>query len=438
MVAFGAGLVNRGEWIGVLGERVAAVLPPQSAELAANLWVSLDAGESFEDALDVVLRQGLSGVPSLVLVEAEGEGRVRLLVRGAPIVRVRTARTTVVGENVTEVGSGTGTWQEQRFSDVLSLEVELGVEGEANEQFTPGLRRLGGLVLESPVGASSRPISQALPKPVIAPVVAPVEPVVEESPAEPEPVTEPEAVLDIAPSPVLSVLPEPGLDTYGGEETAPLVAAQWGDEPVEAAAPVAPVAESSSSEPADAPDVLDGLPAPVIAPVPAPAIAPVVVSSVSAEDAPAAGFVDADDIPTGATEVLSVAAVTGEQPQGDAPARTAGLPQVVFEHGDVLDLDRVYVVGRAPSPTASGSPDAATLAVPSPLGEVSANHLEVFAGVGPDSDRVVVVDLGSTNGTVVRREGHSPRQLKPRIPVLLSDGDVVDLGDGATFRVVSG
>ena len=45
---------------------------------------------------------------------------------------------------------------------------------------------------------------------------------------------------------------------------------------------------------------------------------------------------------------------------------------------------------------------------------------------------MLVVDLGSTNGTTLLRPGQLPVRLHPNEAVLVVEGDTVDLGEGVT------
>jgi pSer/pThr/pTyr-binding forkhead associated (FHA) protein len=72
--------------------------------------------------------------------------------------------------------------------------------------------------------------------------------------------------------------------------------------------------------------------------------------------------------------------------------------------------------------------------VPSPQQDVSRTHLEIRR----DSTGVLVRDLDSTNGTVIRKPTGDSRDLDPGIGERLEDGDLLDLGDGVTVRYLAG
>ncbi|GEM_PF-2092765 len=108
----------------------------------------------------------------------------------------------------------------------------------------------------------------------------------------------------------------------------------------------------------------------------------------------------------------------------------AGAGFVRFSHGEVVELGAPIVVGRKPSHEGSGSSEfARMISVPSPSKDISRNHVEIRVEQG----HVLVTDLGSVNGTVLRREGVEDRQLAARESTLVINDDVVDLGDGVTL-----
>jgi pSer/pThr/pTyr-binding forkhead associated (FHA) protein len=72
--------------------------------------------------------------------------------------------------------------------------------------------------------------------------------------------------------------------------------------------------------------------------------------------------------------------------------------------------------------------------VPSPEQDISRTHAEVRLELG----RVLVTDLYSTNGITVAGGGLPPRRITAGEAVAVSEGDVVDLGDGVTFTVEPG
>jgi hypothetical protein len=127
---------------------------------------------------------------------------------------------------------------------------------------------------------------------------------------------------------------------------------------------------------------------------------------------------------------------------GQPPAPSvlaAPVARLTFSSGDVVEVDRAVIVGRAPEArrfTSTEQPRLVT--VPSPNQEISSTHLEIRPGAGADHGSAVVTDLGSTNGTVLVQPGLPPEDLQPGIAVQLLPGAIIDLGDGVTIQVGHG
>lgn len=106
------------------------------------------------------------------------------------------------------------------------------------------------------------------------------------------------------------------------------------------------------------------------------------------------------------------------------------LGRLIFSNGDVVTLDRGLVLGRAPSLPAGHNGEQPNLVkLNDPTLEVSSQHLEVRL----DHWYVLVVDLGSTNGTLVTLPGQQPMRLRPGTPQPIEPGTVVNLADVLTF-----
>ena len=88
------------------------------------------------------------------------------------------------------------------------------------------------------------------------------------------------------------------------------------------------------------------------------------------------------------------------------------------------------VLGRRPRLSrVSGDDIPRVLTVPSPQGEVSGTHLALRL----EDWRVLAVDLDSSNGTLLHRDGLPPQRLDPKVPYILRSADLVDLGDGVVL-----
>ncbi len=98
--------------------------------------------------------------------------------------------------------------------------------------------------------------------------------------------------------------------------------------------------------------------------------------------------------------------------------------RIGFDSGETLVLDGPALVGRRPEPR-SGEPVAHLLALRSEDMSLSKTHAQLHvdaAGV------LVVIDRGSTNGSILLRQG-AARELPAGRATTLLDGDVVRFGD---------
>lgn len=108
------------------------------------------------------------------------------------------------------------------------------------------------------------------------------------------------------------------------------------------------------------------------------------------------------------------------------------LGAIELSTGDRFVLDRSAIIGRRPRASRVSVHDVPQLiTVPSPQQDISRSHLELRL----EGWHVVALDLGTTNGTTLHREGADPLRLRPREGVVLHEGDVLDLGDGVQLRM---
>jgi uncharacterized RDD family membrane protein YckC len=117
---------------------------------------------------------------------------------------------------------------------------------------------------------------------------------------------------------------------------------------------------------------------------------------------------------------------------GSTPASTRLTPAwgLVFDTGERVRVETIVLIGRRPEPR-PGEEGARLVGLPSSDMSVSKTHAQV--AVAPDG-ALVVTDRGSTNGSVLRRQGVT-KPLTAGRPATLLDGDVVNLGD-RTMTVV--
>jgi uncharacterized RDD family membrane protein YckC len=110
-----------------------------------------------------------------------------------------------------------------------------------------------------------------------------------------------------------------------------------------------------------------------------------------------------------------------------APPRAARARWVLaFDTGEQVLVDGLVLVGRDPE-AHQGEAVAHVVTLPSPDGSLSRTHAQV--GVADDG-ALVFMDRGSTNGSMLTREGVS-RPLTGGRPATLLEGDVVRFGDRA-------
>lgn len=118
-------------------------------------------------------------------------------------------------------------------------------------------------------------------------------------------------------------------------------------------------------------------------------------------------------------------AIVGEPRRVPRPS----LGTLALPGGERIDLTAPVILGRRPRAERVQGPILPRL-VPLTQGHVSGSHLEIRL----EEWNVLAVDLHSTNGTFLRRQGESPVRLGEP-PVLLVQGDVLDLGHGVQVRL---
>ena len=120
----------------------------------------------------------------------------------------------------------------------------------------------------------------------------------------------------------------------------------------------------------------------------------------------------------------------------DAPV--SGQPQLVerpqlgwlrITGGETVPLHGPVVAGRNPRSTAFSSPEPPRL-IALPHRHISSNHIAFIL----EGWSVLARDLGSSNGSYLRRHGNPPVRL-PENDTLLVPGDVIDLGHGVFINL---
>lgn len=369
-----------GDWFGIVGERAVVILPPTEKARVAALWELVDGGAGFDVTLDALISGGLRELPAFVLVST-GEGETKVVLRGPARAEFR-----VDGETVQLEGSSATTWVERSLLDVQEMSIVLDEpEGELPSYVVDGgLFRISRLD-EAPAHEGPDELAE-------------------------EPAYEREFPLDDDP---LGIATEPDVEEADVEEPV--------DGPVRSPEP-----------PAWTPPP----PPPILPPVAPPSLEPEPPTEAMSPPPPLESDHDGLTV-TGAWEPPP-AAPPGIPGQPPAPDVTVPVARLVISNGEIVQVDRAIVIGRAPEARRfNDTEQPALVTVPSPHQEISSTHIEIRPGSGADHGSAVVTDLGSTNGTVLVQPGLGPEDLAAGVPVQLIPGALIDLGDGVTIQVTS-
>ena len=356
------------------------LLPPSEKARVAQLWELVDDGAGFDEVLDALISSGLRELPGFVLV-SEFEADTKVVIRGA----ARASFTADSGPLELE-GSTATTWVERSLTGVTGMVIEVG-DDDTDGRGPPDHQRPG------PGGPGRRAAVRAG--------------------AEPDPRAGAER-----------------LGRYAAEPRAGAADPPFDDEPDDADDPGSDETEVSDEPecPTSAVDTADARgrgPVPPIPPVPADPAPP----TTDHDGMTRAGSQDPGQF------APQQPGIPGQPP---APSITRPVARLVFSSGQTVEVDRATLVGRAPEARRFPSTEQPRLVtVPSPHHEISSTHLEVRPGSGADHGSAVVVDLGSTNGTVLVQPGLPPEDLQAGIAVQLIPGAIIDLGDGVTIQVMN-
>lgn len=291
-----------------------------------------------------------------------------------------------------------------------------------------------------PPSAPTEVVAAAPARPDDLPPVEPDEAAPEPAEAAPEPAPQPDEQAA-----------EPGPEAHEPADAVPPLALADITElmPVEASAEAPPtVADAVPPPPEPEP------PAPIRMADPAQRPAPVVVPGQFGEVEEDAGTIFSTDLaashkpqePEPVPQLLAAPCLQGHpNPVGARACRLCGAPVdssrqrpllrpviagVRTSLGEFVDITGPIVVGRSPDP-AKGPAGAIPLRVLSPGNDISRRHLLIEAREW----NVVITDLGSTNGTVVRSPGEPEFELRDGSSVQVELGTIVDLGDGVSLRI---
>ena len=354
-----------GDWFGIVGERAVVILPPTEKPRVAALWELVDGGAGFDVTLDALISGGLRDLPAFVLVST-GEGETKVVIRGPA-----RAEFQVDGETVELEGSDATTWVERSLLEVERMSIVLHEDHLADELpaylVDGGLFRISRLdeapAHEGPDELAEEPAyEREFPLDPADPLGVDTDPDVEDEHVEEEYVEEDESEYDE--------------DEYDEDEV-----------PAEGPMVRSPEPPSWTPAPPGPPPVPPSLPDP---------------QPPTEAMAPPAPVTDHDGLTVAGAWEPPPAEPPGIPGQPPAPDVTVPVARLVISNGDVVDVDRAIVIGRAPEARRFNDTEQPHLVtVPSPHLEISSTHIEVRPGSGADHGTAVVTDLGSTTRRLV-------------------------------------
>lgn len=221
--------------------------------------------------------------------------------------------------------------------------------------------------------------------------------------------------------------------TPSGRLSGGVIGAHRRTTPPQPAAPeAAPVARAAPA--AAAPFAPAVAPSGMVDAVPPPLVAGQLLDSFAPRGAPAASAAPAPGAPAAAAPAAPAPAAAPEaaapvaQPEVPAPAASEAAAPAVravlrLDDGNRIEVRGATLIGRAPAPVA-GEGAVQLVAVADDTRSVSKTHLAIL----PARRGVLVIDRGSTNGSVIARDG-AELPLTPGDPAPVQTGDVVRFGD---------
>lgn len=463
-----------GKGIGIVYDATLAVFEPINGALAESLWSLVGNGAGIDELLEELSSTGLRSLGSFAMAQFE-ETQTRIVVRGS-------ALATIDGPDGGRVISANGvrTWVEEVIEGVMAVELALLDAGDvvgvalpfrAERGLLPAdVLRQGVVVAPTLAGVALEWVNDFKTSESLA------EPEVPEVPGTPVSAAPVAAGTEAAPTPPTEV--DPGrtitvADLPSYTDAAPTEAT---DSSVTEMHPIVSATPVASTDPGDEYDEIYGrtmarsVHSAAVHAVPDEPDAPV-------EEVPASPAGLIQGIPSAPAETLGdhdgrtmtkaqIAALRAGQSgaQQPAPGAPMGGPTVQalmcasqhpnppqlsvcrvcfapltsppvniarpvlgslrFSNGTKVALDRPVLIGRNPK-VEGGLAGEIPLLVRLDVGPgLSRTH----ASVRLEGWQVLLEDLNSANGTIVRLPGREPRRLHPSEPVLLEIGSDVDLG----------
>ena len=462
-----------GKGIGIVSDATIALFEPLNGELAESLWGMVGAGAGIDELLEELSRTGLRSLGSFALAQFE-DSETRIVVRGSASARVNGP------SGVRELSArGVRTWVEEVVQDVSELDLAL----NGYEDIPLPFRLDSGLVpadllhrgeLKSPqladlsvhwvdefrsedaVLASPSPLPSPLPSSV--PSEAPST-TIEEDPSRTRTVEEALPVDDGDSAPVVAVIPADDVDEYDaiyGRTVARSVqsaavstaaaeapAAVLAAESSPAAGGRSKATDKQADESRPSTPLIQGVPnnggsasVPPLGDHDGRTMTKAQIKAMRAAQGGSAGS------PVGTMGGPTVQALLCPSQHTNPPqlsgCRMCGAPlgtttvliarpplgTLRFGEGTVVTLDHPALIGR--NPKVDGAiPNEMPKLVRIDVGQgLSRTH----ALVRLEGWQVLLEDLNSPNGTIVRLPGREPRRLHAGEPIILEPGSHIDFG----------
>ncbi len=397
---------------------VALVASGVDGAVVEGVWRALAAGDGLAAVLDAATGGAgrFADVPPFGLV-MRGEP-ARVLVRG----EVEAHVTDAAGRTCVLSGAGVATWSEHVVADARAVSLRLGTApAGADLPVVDGIVRAAAVTVTLVADAASTPIAApATAAHDLAPEAVAAEPSSAVAAPPSAEVAQPAAVAPTPDGPLVASVPAWVSGDVPAADPDPLDTVQsdrrgrfahlWGETVM---ASVAAAAVAADAEPA-----VDAV---AVASAPEPLVR--------------AGDHDGATVSLAAARALRAAGRTDLPPVPAPPEpKPATLGRLELSTGRTVLLDRDVVIGRRPRATRVGEDVPQLVTVDSPNQDISRSHIEVRR----EGESAVVVDLDTTNGTVLHREGSSPMRLHPGEATMLLDGDALDLGDEVTVTYREG
>ena len=371
-----------GSWVVLAGASSLVIMQPAAprhAELVASIWDHVVQAVDVEDLVSTLTTIGLSQMPSMAMFFWRGRN-MWSLARGNVVVRDSQG-------DVVNSGEGLLTWNETVL-DPSVIRVEMDEEGAEGLEMPLML----GVALASTVTIDATGTNQVL----------------RIADDQPRSAGDQRGAAD-------RQLPNDG-DTFPDHDDQIV-----DDEPPAGRSLGASTSTGTHLTPLPSTDESD-----LDAPMPARSMD----SSPSPESEVTGGSSDeqGSTVPTD-EDVAELFGNTNEESWDDEPA-PRGRPVLISSTGEQADLDGPVLVGRAPS-TENDDADIALMKVHSPAHDISRSH----AMIAPSRWGFDVIDMDSTNGTVVEHPDGEEIYVDAGRTVGISAEDTIQIGDGVTLHI---